>query len=252
MAHMLVDPIQLVVVFAAVLFAAIFRAFTGFGFALAAVPAFSFFLSPQTTVMLTASLTLIASALSWRGVKAQVDWSRFKPLVWSMIPGTVVGVLMLQLLSQSHFQLVAGIAVLSACLLLIITRPGRMRHSSSGSVFAGTLSGLMNGALALPGPPVVIYSMMVEAQSQRVRALLIAFFGISSLAAVIIYSVVGYADRVVLWYLIYSLPVLIAGNALGEFLFARYGDRFFRGAAITALFLIAISTIVASGVLGEL
>ena len=47
----------------------------------------------------------------------------------------------------------------------------------------GILSGLMNGAFAIPGPPVVIYAMATQPDPLRARAMLITFFMASALAA---------------------------------------------------------------------
>ena len=57
----LLSPLQLIAVGATALAAALLRAFTGFGFAMIAVPVFSLLLLPNEAVVLAATLTLAIS-----------------------------------------------------------------------------------------------------------------------------------------------------------------------------------------------
>jgi uncharacterized membrane protein YfcA len=58
--------LALMQIWAVVIFASILRSFTGFGFALTAVPVFSLFLSPTDSVVLSAALTLSSNLLGVR------------------------------------------------------------------------------------------------------------------------------------------------------------------------------------------
>ena len=66
-AQMLAVPAeQALLVAASVGLASLIRAFTGFGFAMLVVPAFSFFLTPGDAVVLSAGLALLLGLLSYR------------------------------------------------------------------------------------------------------------------------------------------------------------------------------------------
>jgi uncharacterized membrane protein YfcA len=60
------DPSQILLLWAGVIFASVLRAFTGFGFALAVVPVFAMFLAPAEVVVLAASLSLVLGMVSVR------------------------------------------------------------------------------------------------------------------------------------------------------------------------------------------
>ena len=60
----ILPPLQLAAVVGTAFLAALLRAFTGFGFAMIAVPVFSLLLLPVEAVVLAASLTVVVSSTS--------------------------------------------------------------------------------------------------------------------------------------------------------------------------------------------
>ena len=79
---------QALLVAASVGLAALIRAFTGFGFAMLVVPAFSFFLTPGDAVVLSAVLALLLGLLSCpqRGIGASLG-SALLSLLVGFVPG---------------------------------------------------------------------------------------------------------------------------------------------------------------------
>ena len=152
-----------------VLLASVMRSFTGFGFALCAVPVFSLFLLPTQAVVLSASLTLSISLLSLRTYWGVVPLRPMVPLVAMALLGTAAGAALLSRISVTQFQLWVGIAVILACFGLTFFRPGKRGLSPVMAGTTGLMSGLMNGAFAIPGPPMIIYAMATEPQPERSR-----------------------------------------------------------------------------------
>jgi uncharacterized membrane protein YfcA len=168
------DETQIVLVWAGVIFASVLRSFTGFGFALAVVPVFAIFLPPAEVVVLAASLSLVLGLVSLRVWWGVFNIREILPLVLLAWIGTALGAFLLTGMSGGDFQLWAGIAVLLACL-----------NSPALTGCAGLASGLMNGALAVPGPPMIAYALLTEFDPVRSRALLMLFFTASSLLALV-------------------------------------------------------------------
>ena len=153
------SPVAMALMASGILCAAAMRAFTGFGFALMAVPLLSLFLLPTDAVVLVALLTLSTSLVTYRAW-----WGRFGlrdglPMVGGSIVGTGVGVTFLTQLSLAQFQLWIGLIVIFLCLVLSRYKPQSHVGGPRIAAGTGTLSGLMNGAFAIPGPPVIIYAM---------------------------------------------------------------------------------------------
>jgi len=232
---------QMLAIFAGLLLASVLRAFTGFGFALAAVPLLSLFVAPSEAVVLSASLTLVANLLSIDSYRREVEPSVLAPLALFSLMGTAAGIWVLHDVSALGFQRCLGPGVLLACLLLTFYRPRPRQLSRRPAALAGLLSGVMNGAFAIPGPPVIVYTMATQGDALRSRALLMSFFLYSAAVALLGYAAAGYLSQHVLYLFLLSLPAMIAGDRLGLLLFRRFGGRFYRQFALLLLYLIGIS-----------
>ncbi|GEM_PF-3829935 len=161
---------QITFVAAGVLFAALMRAFSGFGFALMAVPVFSLFLIPGDAVVLSALLTLVVSGLTHKAWFGKYPAGLMRPMVIGSIMGTGIGVYFLSHLSVEQFQLWIGLSVVTACLLLARFKPRETTGSPALAGATGIGSGLMNGAFAIPGPPVIVYVMATIHDPVKSRA----------------------------------------------------------------------------------
>ncbi|MDC0173242.1 hypothetical protein OAK26_05785 [Gammaproteobacteria bacterium] len=107
--------------------------------------------------------------------------------------------------------------------------------------FTGLLSGLMNGALAIPGPPMIIYVMLTEPVPERSRALLITFFLASAVMALVSFGVAGFIQIQSLWHLLLAFPAMVAGDKIGFYLFKKYGGQLYRRIAIAGLLAIGVT-----------
>ena len=105
----------------------------------------------------------------------------------------------------------------------------------------GFMSGLMNGALAIPGPPMILYTLLTEFNPERGRALLMAFFLASSALALLSYSIAGMVQWSLVWLFVLALPPLYMGDRLGHMLFRRFGSDFYRRVAVIVLAALGVS-----------
>ena len=83
---------QALLVAASVGLAALIRAFTGFGFAMLVVPAFSFLLSPADAVVLSSVLAFLLGLLSYRSWWGLFPVVPARPMVAGSVIGTAIGV----------------------------------------------------------------------------------------------------------------------------------------------------------------
>ena len=235
---------QLLLVSAVVLLAALLRGFTGFGFALVAVPVFSLIMPPTEAVVLSALLTLTISLIGIRSYWGVVPLKPMWPLVLMACAGTAAGTWLVTMISASHFQFWAGLSVILACLGMSCFRPLQRPLHPIFAWLTGLLSGLMNGALAIPGPPMIIYAMLQEPQPQRSRALLMTFFLAASLLALASYAVAGFFNLRTAGYFLASIPALYAGDRIGYYLFRHFGSALYRRIALLGLLVMGLSVVI--------
>jgi uncharacterized membrane protein YfcA len=235
---------QLGLVALAVMFAALMRAFSGFGFALMAVPVFSLFLSPGDSVVLSAILTLVISALTYKAWWGKFPTQVAPAMIGGSVVGTAIGVYFLSNASVDQFRLWIGLSVIVGCIALARFKPGDHEPSAGLSGGTGIVSGLMNGAFAIPGPPVVLFVMATIHQPVQARAFLMMFFFVSNVISMSMFTAAGVVTANPFYLFVIAFPVMLAGDRIGAWAFTRLGGRAYRpivmgvcvmvGVAITA------------------
>jgi uncharacterized membrane protein YfcA len=224
----------LFVVFSAFL-AALLRGFTGFGFAIAAVPLFSLVLAPTRVVALAVILQVLASAIDLRAASRITDWRSMLWLSPGMVAGTPIGLFLLTLLSANEARLTIGVLILVSVVVLGrgLRLPARPATWAIGLV--GVVSGVMNGIAAMSGPPVVAYLMALPHSATVVRATSLVFFTFTAIVAIVPLAIAGLIDRETLLLSLLAWPVLLVGSQLGAKAFHHARPQYHRRIALTVL-----------------
>jgi uncharacterized membrane protein YfcA len=233
--------LQLALVWLVVIFAAIMRAFTGFGFALAAVPAFTLLMSPVESVVLSIMLTLAVSLLTLKTFWGQFPVRPMFPMVSFSLLGTLIGTLVLGMIDATAFQLWIGLAVIATCLVLTFYRPTSVEPRADVSRAVGLASGLMNGVFAVPGPPVVVYAVATQPDPEKARSMMMTFLLFSAGFGFVSYTAAGYVGMHSLWLFALSFPAMYLGDKMGYWLFKRYGTALYRHVALGVLFAVGFA-----------
>jgi len=231
----------LLIIWGIVIFAAVLRAFTGFGFALASVPAFSQCLSPTESVVLSTALIFLISLVSIKSYWGVVPLRPMLPLGILLLIGTGIGAMILTVISKNQFQLGVGLSVILACIGLLFLKPSTSWKSPFLIVITGLIAGIMNGAVAISGPPMIIYAMITEPDPKLSRAWLMTILGFAAFFGLIAFGMAGFINQQTIWYTVLAFPALYLGNYLGAFLFKGYGSALYRKVAISVLVVIGIS-----------
>jgi uncharacterized membrane protein YfcA len=224
--------------------AALLRGFTGFGFAIAAVPLLSLALPPARVVPLAVVLQVLASVSDLRAASRITDW---RSLIWlspGMIAGTPLGLWLLTRLSANPARLTIGVLILGSVLVLGrgVRLPPRPANWMIASV--GVISGMMNGLAAMSGPPVVAYLMALPHSAVVVRATSLVFFTFTAIVAMVPLAFAGLIDTETLLFSLLAWPVLLVGSQLGAWAFHRAKPHYHRRIALTILSVLAVLLIV--------
>lgn len=227
------------------------RGFTGFGFAVAAVPLASLVLPPSLTV---AAALVMQTAIGLRDCIAErgrADWRSVRWLIAGAVAGTPAGLALLAALPPAWVRLGLGLLVLAT--VAITSRPARL-HAPPGrnwGLATGVCSGISNGLAAMAGPPAIAYFLAIRAQREVMRSSLMVFFPIASAMALPPAALAGLVSRDALLLAALGLPLMLAGGWAGTALFRRHGPRYYRPVAVAALGATAAAAIL-RGVIGLL
>lgn len=238
-----VTALELALIWLATAGAALLRAFTGFGFALAAVPVYAFFLPPTEVVVLCASLAVVLGVQTLPQYIHAVEPQRQWPVFLLALPGTLLGASLLRGLDADQFRLALGAVTVIASLVLARFHPARRDLHTGLRAATGLASGLLNGAFAVPGPPVIVYIMATESDPARSRAFMIGFFSCSALLGLVTFAAFGWVTVQSLVLAALAYPAMFAGDRIGFRLFRSHGGTHYRRIAIAACLAIGVAII---------
>ncbi|WP_338662702.1 sulfite exporter TauE/SafE family protein [Pararoseomonas sp. SCSIO 73927] len=220
---------------------AVFRGFTGFGFAIIAVPLMSLALPPILAVAVAAGLQLLGGLMDFRGAARECHWPSVRWLAAGSVVASPLGTVLLAWLPADAARLVLAGACGIAVLALGIGHGFRSMPGRNTTVAAGALSGLFNGLAAMPGPPAVAYYLALPMAPVQVRASLLVFFLFSALLSSASLLAIGAFGRVETLLVLAGTPLMLAGSYLGARLFRRLGGAHRRVSLLT-LALVALLT----------
>lgn len=184
---------------------------------------------------MTALLSLVLGFISLRSWWDVRRVRALAPLIVFALLGTMLGASFVTSIPASLFRAAAGLAVMFACIGLTLRPPVSPIQGRPISYAAGLLSGLMNGVLAMPGPPMILFALMTEPDPQRSRAMLMMFFSVSALLACSVYTATGIINGQTLSIAVMTIPALWVGDWLGSVLFSKFGTQRYHQVAILTL-----------------
>lgn len=240
------DPLAIVVVVVATAIGGFLRGFVGFGGALALVPALALAVGPRTAVAVASLVGLPAVIQLLPEALRHADRRRVGPIALAILIGAPLGSLILTRLDQRVMTAaIGGVVMLMALLTWKAPRGPFLRRRWVG-IAAGWLSGMLQGAAGIGGPPSVVVLVAQGGEPRRLRA--------DVLAATATIALCGSVSH--LWFGIFTvkaalialalLPVFIGFTWLGSGFFHRGGSKHFRVAALAILLVIGLATMAGS------
>jgi len=224
------------------------RGYSGFGFALAAVPFLTLFLPPTTAVPAVLPIEVGIGLATIPAIQGHVARPALFGLIAGTLFGTPLGLMFLASVSPDQMRLVVGAAVLAAVAILW-QRP----TISSGSLGfaplagAGLVSGLLNGGTALSGPPAIVALLSTDLPTSSTRSTIMAFVAFSAALGIAIAVSGGLYPSRALGTTLVMAPAAAMGTLMGNALFSRTSETHYRPASLGILSTVACVAIVGAG-----
>lgn len=195
------------------------QALTGFAlgiFALGGVIALNVS-SLQTAALVINVLMVTNVVLALRNSWGAIDTKLLAITLLGVVPGTLGGLWLLENLSDHYFsalQMLLGLVIIGAGITMIIRpapRPNLSPRREFG--FIGVLGGVFGGLYSIPGPPVVYLFYRQPLAVRKVRATLLAIFGVMSAFRLAVVGLQGEVSGEVMYLSTLSVPVVVAVSA---------------------------------------
>jgi len=237
--------------------ASLVHGIAGFGYAQVAMGLLPLFRSPGPASVV---FTITAIAANWRifwSVRDDFVWKAWAIPVAGLAVGLPTGIYVFKGLEEVLMRLVIGTVLLLSVAFIIVIRQSELfdtwveqrtvRPGWVWGVTAGFFGGVLGGAVAIPGPPMILYGAFMLAaglwSDREMKAVLTAFFG--TLMVYRLGTLVVTADVTVPLTVeaLFALPALLLGAWVGIRVFNWLPQRIFRwivlgGLTVTAVLLV--------------
>jgi len=203
--------------------ATLVRSAFGFGEALIAVPLLAFWIPLREAAPLALLFSLTVASVvvvhDWK----KIHFSSATGLVLASLPGLPIGML---LLTKGHPALVKpilGVLIIAFCLWSLTARRAPDVHAGGWRLLAacGFCAGILGGAYAMNGPPLIVYGALRRWPPQQFRATLQAYFLPAGLVVSLGYWLSGLWVPQVFHLYFVSLIGLVPAVVLGTFINRR-------------------------------
>jgi uncharacterized membrane protein YfcA len=236
------EPFIIAYAVACIFLAAVVRGYSGFGFSLLSVTSLSLALPPAEILPSIFMLEIVASVHLLPSIWKDIHWRSIGLLLAGCLVGTPFGVWLLANVPTPAMLVALGAAVLVSTVLLwrgyaLKTMPGKAATAATGAV-----SGLLNGAMSIAGPPVIVFYFASPAGMVAGRASLIAYFLGTDIIALPLLAREGLVTWEAFVRALIFLPALLAGVWLGARSFQGADPKVFRKWVLAILAVLAVLT----------
>jgi hypothetical protein len=212
--------------------ASFIHGFSGFGFALVAVPLLSLQMPLQFILPMTLMLTLVIG-----GILTADKWHRFHDptlyiILFGMMIGAYGGTRILMTVPESFLKTMLAIGILAHAARMSLRR-GPQRYRERGARVmagsAGLAGGTLGGMFGTSGPPLVMYlNAYAPGDKSDFRARILVLLLIENLWRGVLYIREGLFTGPILSAWLLLLPLLVFGMWAGSHVHYRVSDAVFQ------------------------
>ncbi len=221
---------------------AFFRGLTGFGYAILSVPLVSLVSTPAVAVLMAILMQLIIGPFGVRQARGIINVPMVSKIAALACLTTPIGLWLLDIVSADVARLIITTIAIGSFFAFMMKRPQTLNGSALHIALVGTVSGLLNGFAAMPGPPVVLHFVRKQVPPAVSRGSMITIFFATAAMATLVAFWRDMVDMQLLVLTALTCPLMIGGNHLGSKYFGAVSEPVWRG---FVMILLAIAASVA-------
>lgn len=232
-----------------ILFAAAVHGIAGFGLAQVSMGIMPLFRSPQSASVIFSIVAVVANFRVWWSVRDRFNWKDWIVPVIGLAFGLPLGIYFFQRWDEQTLRIAIGITLFLAVIIIASMKQVDVvqdwlsaKDISPGwptGVSAGFLAGVLGGAVAIPGPPMILYGTFMLAsdlwESGRMKSVFTAFFGTLMLYRVGSVIVTGAATVPLAIEAAVAMPALLIGAWIGIWIYERIPEDIFNWIVLAML-----------------
>ena len=219
------------------------RGFLGFGAALLIVPILSNVLTPTFALVITYLVELPTALLLMPQALKKGNFKVLLPMIIALLLTIPIGFYFVIFFDPETIKIVISIMVILMVILLASRWRPKGQINSLTMFLGGSLSGLVNGAAGVGGPPFVTVLIARNDNAEITRSNIIITMGCMALLTTLTQFLYGMITVNLLIVSAFVFPIYIGFTFLGAKYFNFSGNNYFRKIALIILILIALITL---------
>ncbi len=234
-------PAQLWAALVVVMVGGFVKGFAGFGASMIWATGLALLLPPREVVPLVLMFEVASSIHLLPKIWRAVDWRSLRLLLVTTWAATPFGIYLLASVPADPMRLALAAAVLIAAVLIWRGFALKSVPGTAATAAVGASAGLLNGSMAIVGPPVILFYFSSPLGFSVGRASLVAFFlGTDSVGTVFL-ALQGLVTGETLRRAALFIPVVLVATSLGNRGFLKVSEARFRLVVLCLLIALAAS-----------
>ena len=227
-----------------VVFSGLLRGFIGFGSGLLMVPILSYFYSPIFAMVFNIVIEIPATIyLTFVGAK-KCNFKEISPMMFTMMLTIPFGTVFLVSIDEQVIKILMSILLIFFVILIAIGWRIKATITRYVLVLGGIISGLMQGATGMGGPPYVTVLLSKNDSDEVARANILVITSGLVISAIISLYYFGLFTKNIFLTGIVTAPIYVFSTYLGSKFFNHSGNKYFRNSSLIALGVVGIATLI--------
>lgn len=235
------DWIIVLLTSAVILVASLVHGIAGFGFAQVSMGLLPLFRDPVTASVIFTITAVVSNIRVFWSVKNDFNFNDWIVPIAGLVFGMPLGIYVLQNLSKTQLRLFIGVVLIIAVFIIAMMRQSdeikdwikekNIKPDWKTGLSAGFFAGVLGGAVAIPGPPMILYGSFMVAneywKGSRMKSIFTAFFGTLMAYRTVSLIYTGSVTVPLATEALIALPGLFAGAFIGIKIFDNIPEKAF-------------------------
>ncbi|MBS3767368.1 MAG: sulfite exporter TauE/SafE family protein [Candidatus Cloacimonetes bacterium] len=224
-------------------FAAMLQGITGFGFSLLAVPLLTMLISPKTVIPIMLLLSMILNVAVMLSSIRSLSFKKIYIILIAAVITMPIGTYFLVSVPDYLIEFLIGILILSFGTYLFLGYQFKIKREKIVQVLVGFASGILGGAVAMSGPPLVMFFANRREKKNPFRVNLVLYYFCLNLFIIPVYAFNNLLTTRVFNLSLVFLPALVLGAIAGNLLARKLPEHIFRRATLILLLIMGLLAI---------
>ena len=227
-----------------VIFSGFLRGFIGFGSGLLMIPILSFFYSPIFAMVFNIVIEIPATIyLTFVGIKKS-NLKEITPMMFTMMLTIPFGTIFLVSVDEQIIKTLMSLLLIFFVILIATGWRIKSTITKYVLVLGGAISGLMQGATGMGGPPYVTVLLSKNDSDDVARANILVITSGLVISAIISLYYFGLFTKDILLTGAISAPIYVFAIYIGTKFFNYSGNKYFRNSSLIALGVVGLATLI--------